>query len=133
MLLPDYKFESDYAKVEYLPMYNVVYHTWRSEVHGEEYRKAFEYSRKLLMSNKGSAFILDLTNGFIDSPEDLEWAFDIVLPDINTAGCSKMIFIVRPFDDGENNNMLWIRKAEMYFRTFVADSFDVGIGALSQL
>lgn len=133
MLLQSDKFESEYAKVEYFPSYNVVYQAWRNEVHGEEYKKAFEYSQRLLTFNKGSSFILDLTNSFIDSAEDLEWAFDVLLPELNAAGCSKLIFIVSPYSDGENNNELWMRKAEKYFRTFVADSFDVAIGALNQL
>ena len=106
MLLQNNKFESNYATVEFNPLYNIVTQSWKAEAYGEEFKKPFYYALSLLSFNRGSSYILDLSNGFVEIDEDLDWAFNELFPQISSTGCSKMVFVVPLITGGDNNNDL---------------------------
>jgi len=131
MLLQIDNYVSDYATVEYFANYNVAFLSWRGEAHSEDYRKPLEFTMRLLNFNRGSSFILDMTHCFYESPDDLQWTFETVLPAIFRSGCDRFIFITKDINDLNNNNDLWIEHAKRFFRVNVVHSFDYAIGALS--
>lgn len=126
-------FESDYAKIEYIAEDNVVFHTWKKECHFENYRKPVEYSLKMLKDHKGSAFIVDATNGFEDVPEDVEWGFSYFLPEMKKTGCKIWIFILREISDIDGEIDMWSAEIQKYFTVLRVKSYNEAIESLNQL
>ncbi len=81
------KFESEYAKIEYIEKDNVVFHVWKKEAHFDNYREPVSSALEMLRAHKGSSFIVDARNGFEDVKEDVEWGFTYFLPELKRTGC----------------------------------------------
>lgn len=133
MLSQDLVYDYDQARVEYFPKYNVVYMKWRSDAHGDDYRKPFESSLRLLNFNRGSVFILDMSYSFVAHSEDLSWAFETFLSELSKTGCSRVIFVFKDIPDGENDNIRWYEATSRRFEVRTAATFDLAVSQLCSI
>ena len=118
------KFESDYAKIEYIEKDNVVFHVWKKEAHFDDYRKPVMAALEMLRSHKGSAFIVDARNGFEDVKEDVEWGFTYFLPELKRTGCEVWGFILPEISKIEGEIDLWTNEIEKNFRVIRAEKYE---------
>lgn len=123
---------SDYAIIEYIAENNVVFHTWKKECHFDNYRKPVEYSLEMLREHKGSAFIVDASNGFEDVQEDVECGFSYFLPEMKKTGCRIWIFILQEISDIDGEIDLWSAEIQKYFTVLRVKSYSEAIEALNQ-
>ena len=117
-------FESDFAKVEYIPTDNVVFHIWKKEAHYDDYRKPVTESLNLLREHQDSLFIVDAINGFEDVKEDVDWGFEYFLPELKKTGCKIWGFILPEISDIEGEIDLWTKEIEKNFRVIRAESYE---------
>ena len=118
------KFESEYAKIEYIEKDNVVFHVWKKEAHFDDYRKPVSASLEMLRSHKGSIFIVDARNGFEDVKEDVEWGFTYFLPELKRTGCEVWGFILPEISEIEGEIDLWTNEIEKNFRVIRAEKYE---------
>ena len=118
------KFESDYAKIEYIEKDNVVFHVWKKEAHFDDYRRPVSASLEMLRSHKGSIFIVDARNGFEDVKEDVEWGFTYFLPELKRTGCEVWGFILPEISEIEGEIDLWTNEIEKNFRVIRAEKYE---------
>ena len=117
-------FESEFARIEYIPRDNAVFHIWKKEAHFDDYRKPVTASLELLRKHPGSLFIVDARNGFEDVPEDVEWGFQYFLPELQKTGCRIWGFILPEVSEIEDEIDLWTAEIEKNFTVIRAVSYD---------
>ena len=118
------KFESEYAKIEYIEKDNVVFHVWKKEAHFDDYREPVCASLEMLRSHKGSIFVVDARNGFEDVKEDVEWGFTYFLPELKRTGCEVWGFILPEVSEIEGEIDLWTNEIEKNFRVIRAEKYE---------
>ena len=125
-------FESEFAKVEYIPKDNVVFHIWKKEAHYDDYRKPVTESLNLLREHQDSLFIVDARNGFEDVKEDVDWGFEYFLPELKKTGCKIWGFILPEISDIEGEIDLWTKEIEKNFRVIRAESYEDILNMIDQ-
>ncbi len=115
------KFESEYAKIEYIEKDNVVFHVWKKEAHFDNYREPVSASLEMLRAHKGSTFIVDARNGFEDVKEDVEWGFTYFLPELKRTGCIIWGFSLPESSEIESEIDLWTKEIVKNLRVIRAE------------
>ena len=118
------KFESEYAKIEYIEKDNVVFHVWKKEAHFDNYREPVSASLEMLRAHNGSIFIVDARNGFEDVREDVEWGFTYFLPELKRTGCTIWGFILPEISEIEGEIDLWTKEIEKNFMVIRAEKYE---------
>jgi hypothetical protein len=126
-------FESEFARIEYIPKDNAVFHIWKKEAHFDDYRKPVNASLELLRDHPDSLFIVDARNGFEDVPEDVEWGFQFFLPELQKTGCKIWGFILPEVSEIEGEIDLWTAEIEKNFTVIRAVSYDEVIGKAAEV
>ena len=123
-------YESEYAKVEYIPKDHVVFHTWKKYCHLEDYRKPVRFSVELLYKYPGSDFVVDARNGFEDDKEDVAGGFDEFLPNMKKTACKNWVFILNEVSDVEGEIDMWTNEIQKYFHVIRVTSYQQAITEL---
>ncbi|MEE0421471.1 MAG: hypothetical protein UDG86_15690 [Lachnospiraceae bacterium] len=120
-------FDSEFCNVRYISRDNVVLLTWKKFCCLDDYRKPTMFASQLLKENEGSNFVIDARNGFEDAKEDVEWGFEVLLPDMAKSSCRKCIFILNEIPTIEEEIDLWTAEFEKYFQVFKVQSYNKAI------
>lgn len=87
-------YNSEHCIVYYRPEIKAVYLKWKKFSCGEQYRKPCEYLLELLHKYQCENFVVNAVNGFEDTKEDVEWAFEYFIPSLARTSCKTMAFIM---------------------------------------
>lgn len=116
-------FDSEFSNVTYIEEDNIVVLTWKKFCCFDDYREPTLFASRLLKMNTGSSLVIDARNGFEDEKEDIEWGFQILLPDMAKSSCQKCIFIVNEIPEIEEEIDLWTAEFKKYFQVFKVQSY----------
>lgn len=120
-------FESEFCKVTYIKKDNVVFLKWKKFCSFDDYRKPTLFASQLLKTNNGSNFIIDAKDGFEDEKEDIEWGFQILLPDMAKSTCKKCVFILNKIPTIEEEIDLWTAEFKKYFEVYKTQSYEEAV------
>lgn len=120
-------FDSEFCNVKYVEKDNVVLLTWKKFCCFENYRKPTLFASEMLRKNKGSNFVIDARNGFEDEKEDVEWGFQVLLPDMAKSDCQKCIFILNEVPTIEDEIDLWTAEFKKYFDVYKVQSYEEAV------
>lgn len=123
-------FDSEFCNVAYLEAENIVLITWKKFCCFDNYREPTLFASQLLKENDGSNLIIDARNGFEDEKEDIEWGFQVLLPDMSKSNCQNCIFILNEMPTIEDEIDLWTAEFEKYFRVHNVQSYNEAIEIL---
>lgn len=120
-------FDSEFCRVQYEESDHVVLLTWKKFCRIDDYRRPTMFASQLLKKYSGCAFVIDARNGFEDDPEDIEWGFHVLLPDMALSGCKKCIFIMEKRSDIEGEIDLWTAEFLKYFQVYKVSDYKEAI------
>lgn len=117
-------FDSEFCNVTYINKDNVVLLTWKKFCCFDDYRNPTLFASRLLKVNAGSNLVIDARNGFEDEKEDIEWGFQVLLPDMSRSSCQKCVFILNEIPDIEEEIDLWTAEFKKYFQVYRVQSYE---------
>lgn len=120
-------FDSEFCNVIYVEKDKVVLLTWKKFCCFENYREPTMFASGLLKKHMGSNFVIDARHGFEDEKEDVDWGFQVLLPDMAQSSCKKCIFIMQEKPTIEEEIDLWTAEFKKYFQVFKVQSYDEAI------
>lgn len=85
-----------------------------------------------MKENAGSSLVIDARNGFEDEKEDIEWGFQVLLPDMALSSCQKCIFIMNELPLIEEEIDLWTAEFQKYFEVYKVQSYSEAIKIVSK-
>lgn len=117
-------FDSEYCRVEYKEVDNVVLLTWKQFACFENYRAPSNFALQLLKEYTDSQLIVDARNGFEDEKEDVEWGFKVFLPALAQTGCKQISFIMNEVNEIEEEMDMWTKEVGKYVAVYRANSYE---------
>lgn len=109
-------FETEYARVEYIPADNAVLLKWKKFCRIDDYRRPTIFAAELLHKHGGCDFIIDARRGFEDDKADVVWGFEVLLPYMAKSGCKRCVFILEAVNEIEGEMDLWTAEFMKYFK-----------------
>ena len=124
LFVSDNEFNSEYCNVRYIPDNAAVLLTWKKRAVGEDYRAPTTFAANLIRRKDGCLLIIDARNGFEDDKADVEWGFNVLLPELSDAGCKEITFIMNGSDDAIEDEMsMWTAEFRKYFTVRIAEDY----------
>ena len=93
-------YDNEHCLVYYRPELMAVYLEWKKFSCREEYRKPCEFLLNLIQKYQCKNMVVNAVNGFEDTKEDVEWAFEYFIPSLAKTTCRTLVFIM-----GEGNSL----------------------------
>jgi hypothetical protein len=87
-------YRSIYGDVDYLPLYNAAFVTWKKFCRGDDYRNVLRHAVEVIAAHPGCNYIADTRNGFENEDADTGWVFNVFAPEAHRAGCRHIFFII---------------------------------------
>lgn len=120
-------YDSEFCKVRYMEQDNVVLLTWKKFCCFDDYRKPTMFASGLLKKYMNSNLVIDARNGFEDEKEDIEWGFQVLLPDMAKSNCKRCVFILNEISTIEDEIDLWSAEFEKYFQVYKVQSYQEAV------
>lgn len=127
---PINEFDSEYCNVKYMEKDKAVFLTWKKFCCFDDYRKPALFALDLLQQYPGSNFIVDARNGFEDAKEDVEWGFNVLLPNMSKTDCKYVIFIMNEVNEIEEEMDMWTKEFMKYFIVKKATSYEEALAKI---
>lgn len=93
----------------------------------DDYRKPTMFASGLLKKYMNSNLVIDARNGFEDEKEDIEWGFQVLLPDMAKSNCKRCVFILNEIPTIEDEIDLWSAEFEKYFQVYKVQSYQEAV------
>ncbi len=126
------EFDSEFCNVKYIEKENIVFLTWKKFCCLEDYRKPTTFALDLLSHFPNSNLVVDARNGFEDIKEDVEWGFDVLIPNMARTDCKRIVFIMDNSEDIEAEIDMWTKEFGKYFGVTKVTCFEDAINALNK-
>ncbi|MDL2318310.1 hypothetical protein LJC74_04385 [Eubacteriales bacterium OttesenSCG-928-A19] len=124
-------YNSQYGKVEYMEKDSAILLTWKKKCSYDDYRNTTLAALTGLKQHHQSNLIIDARKGFEDEPDDVQWAFQVLLPSMSETSCKTVVFIMNTTNDIEEEMDMWTKEFMKYFKVARVDSYEKAIAALS--
>jgi hypothetical protein len=124
------EFDSEYCNVKYIKKDHIIFLTWKKFCCFDDYRKPALFALDLLQQYPGSNFIVDARNGFEDAKEDVEWGFNVLLPNMSKTDCKYVIFIMNEVNEIEEEMDMWTKEFMKYFTVKKATSYEEALAKI---
>ena len=121
------EFDSEFCNVRFMENDNVVLLSWKKFARINDYRRPTLFALNLLKEHSRSNFVIDARNGFEDDPEDVEWGFSELLPNIAKTDCKCVAFIMEKVSSIEDEMDMWTKEFMKYFTVVNADGYEQAV------
>ncbi len=126
------EFDSEFCNVRYLDEDQVVLLTWKKFARLNDYREPTLFALDLLRNHPQSNFVVDARHGFEDDPEDVEWGFKTLLPEMGQTTCKFVAFIMEQVSEIEEEMDMWTKEFGKYFTVVKAESYEQVLDKMKQ-
>jgi quinol monooxygenase YgiN len=127
------EFDSEFCSVKYINEDKVVLLIWKKFACGDNYRKPTTFAWELLKEFEGSNFVVDARNGFEDDKADVEWGFQVLLPEMAQTTCKIVCFIMNEVNPIEDEMDMWTKEIGKYFAVIKTSSYENALEKMSRL
>ncbi len=110
------RYDNEHCLVYYRPELTAVYLEWKKFSCGEEYRKPCEFLLNLMQKYQCINIIVNAVNGFEDTKEDVEWAFQYFIPSLAKTTCKTLVFIMGAGNSLDHEIDMFTKEFMKYFQ-----------------